>query len=110
MFVRQRFQQHRVDHAEDGGVGADSQAQRQHRRQRESRILAHHAQCKTGILREHGGVLARRGLENSHDRFPPQAQHARDSAAARRFFALFVEDRFHFRAEIAAKIERQKSQ
>ena len=37
--VRQRAEEHGVDDAEDGGVGADSDRQREHRRGNERRLV-----------------------------------------------------------------------
>jgi len=55
-------------------------------------------------------MLAGSSLENPDNSFPPQSQYAGNSAAASRFLMLFVENRLHFRAEIAAKIEGEYSQ
>jgi len=44
ILVRQRVQHHRLDHAEDGGVGANAQGQGQHRHQNEGRLAAEGAE------------------------------------------------------------------
>ena len=40
--IRQGAQEHRIDHGEDGGGGADAQAEREHHRCGESGIAAQH--------------------------------------------------------------------
>jgi hypothetical protein len=55
-------------------------------------------------------MLAGSRLENSYNGFPPQPQDAGNSAAAFRFLMLFVENGFHLRSEIAAKIEGEHPQ
>ena len=52
--VRQRPEQHRVNDAEDRGVGADAQRQRDDHRQRVGRILAEYPEGVTEVTR--GGV------------------------------------------------------
>ena len=50
--VGQRPQQHGVDDAEDGAVGADAERQRQHRRQRVTLVRAQRAQGEADVLRD----------------------------------------------------------
>ena len=49
---RQQAQHQSIDQAEDRGVGADAQRQRQHRGCRESRGTPHHAQRVPNVLTE----------------------------------------------------------
>src|SRR5256886_8889801 len=46
------MEQHGVDHAEDGGRGADAEGEGDDRNRGESRALAQHAEAETKILRE----------------------------------------------------------
>ena len=50
--VGQGLQQHRVDHAEDRGVGADAERQRQHRHGREGGIARQREQRVAQIARQ----------------------------------------------------------
>src|SRR2546429_7382411 len=50
--IRRRMEQHGVDHAEDGGRGADAEGEGDDRNRGESRALAQHAEAETKILRE----------------------------------------------------------
>ena len=50
MRIGERTQQQRIDHAEDGGIGADSNAQRGQNHQRQHHILAKHAKGIAEIL------------------------------------------------------------
>ena len=50
--VGELAQEHRVDHAEDGGGGADSERQAEHGRGGEAGIPGQHAQAVAEILRE----------------------------------------------------------
>jgi hypothetical protein len=58
--VRQRVQQHRLHHAEDGRVGADAQRQRQHRQPGEQGSAAERAQRERNVLTEIRQPLAPR--------------------------------------------------
>ena len=49
---RQHAQQHCIDQAEDGGVGADPQSQGQYRHGGESRIMPQHARGVAQILQQ----------------------------------------------------------
>ena len=100
---RQRLQQHRVDDAEDCGVGADAKTQNDDRGDGEAEIFAHHAHGEAGVLLEHRPMLARGRREDAFRGFPPEAQDAHFVAAAARLFALFREDLLHLRAVVAAK-------
>ena len=62
LVVRQVAQHHRLEHAEDGGVGADTERQRQHRDRGEGRILDQRADAEPEILQEavHGWRIRRR--------------------------------------------------
>jgi hypothetical protein len=53
VFVRERLQQQRIDDAEQRGIRADSQRQRDHRREREAWITAEAAQSVAQILPSH---------------------------------------------------------
>ena len=96
--------------AEDRRIRADSQAQREDRRKRESGALAHHPQREPRILAQHRQMLARGRPENPHNRFPPQPQDTWGSVAPPCFLMLFVENGFHFGAEVAPKIEGEEPQ
>ncbi len=48
--VRQRFEQHGVDHAENGGIRANAERERQHRDGSKARILTQHADCIARVL------------------------------------------------------------
>ena len=48
--IRQRSPQHRVDNAEDGGVGADAERQRHQRDNREARLADEHPQAEPDVL------------------------------------------------------------
>ena len=50
MRIRERTQQQRVHHAEDRGIGADSDGQRGHDHQSQHHVLAKHAKGKAKIL------------------------------------------------------------
>jgi hypothetical protein len=50
--IGQRPQQHAVDDAEDGAVGADAERQRQHRRQRHAGGAAQHARGEAHVFEQ----------------------------------------------------------
>ena len=108
--VRQRAQEHRVDHGKDGCVGADAESQNQHRGERVPAILAHHAQGESRILRQYGDVLARRHADDVGDRRPPHADHGHAVLPAGRRHTLLAERGFHIVAEFTPEIERQNAQ
>ena len=51
--VGERPQEHRVEHAEDGGVRADTQRHGDHHQCREAGLLQHLAKRKTGVLEQY---------------------------------------------------------
>jgi hypothetical protein len=50
--IRQRPEQDGIDHAEDSGVGPDTERQREHRHRGEARILPQHPHAETNVLNE----------------------------------------------------------
>src|SRR5262249_46456880 len=52
VWIRQRLQQRGIYDAEDRGVCAHTECEREHRHRGETRILPQHAQCKAEILPE----------------------------------------------------------
>ena len=73
-------------------------------------ILAHHAERKARVLRQHAEVFARRHADDIGDGGPPHAKDAHAALALDRGGALFAERLFHVVAKLAAEIERQNAQ
>jgi hypothetical protein len=57
--IRERPQQHSAGHSEDGGVGADSESERENRRCGKSQILDQKTGSKTQVAKQglHPGII-----------------------------------------------------
>src|SRR5260370_28953001 len=99
VLVGERLEKHGVDHAKDGGVGADTETEDDDGGDGEAEIFAHHAKGEGGILAEHGEMFAGSGGENSFRRFPPGSPDAQFASFARGYFAKLVEDLLPSRAD-----------
>ncbi len=85
---RQALEEGRVDQAEHRRVGADSQGQRQHGGDRESRLLAQHPDGVAQVVKESRGETALSwcvGQRRRHARLPQRAQAARELVLAVQF-------------------------
>ena len=103
--IRQRLQKHRVDYAEDRGVGADPEGERQDGNGDEAGIAAHAAEGVADVLGQLRGVLARTDGQQRADVLEPDAQGAR---GAGRVTLLGAERARHLVAVVGAKVERQE--
>ena len=54
IFIRERLEKHSVNHAEDRGIGADAESQRQHCDHSESGVFPQHAEREFHILQNCG--------------------------------------------------------
>ena len=107
--IRKRPQQHRMDNAENGGVGADAEGEGENGDGGKAGILAHHAESVGAIVDQGFPVLARRGSENAYNRFFPELQDVPKAAAFRKVALLLAKDAFHFALVVNAEIEGQQT-
>src|SRR5580692_3772283 len=105
--IGQRAKKHGVHHAEDRGIGSDSQSERQNSHRSESRIFPHHAKGVTAVTRQDLPVLPRGGGKDSGDRFLPELERSEQTAAFFRFTVLLAKDAFHFAFIVRPEIERE---
>ena len=103
--IRQRLEEHRVDYAEDCGVGSDPEGERQDGNGDEAGIAAHAAEGVADVLRQLRGVLARTDGQQRADVLEPDAERAR---GAGRVTLLGAERARYLVAVVGAEVERQE--
>ena len=57
LWIRQRFEQHRISHAEERRVGADAKGEGQHRHRREARTPAEGSERETKVVQHRHAII-----------------------------------------------------